>query len=141
MTPGIPGTGIGGLFYILSALFMPLVEVFNLSRNPDKQSPWLQIITQFSIAAGILLALALTAWLILPEPTATLANGTEAVTTGLVNQQAGESNSLIKFLFIFGTLGVLLFVLSMVQLLRHLVRSNPAASTFPSEAIHVASEE
>lgn len=40
MTAGLPGSGIGGLFYLISALAMPVVELWRAARgraNPDRQ--------------------------------------------------------------------------------------------------------
>lgn len=146
MTPGIPGTGIGGLFYILSALFMPVVELSNRLRNRDRSSPWRQITVQFAIASGILLALAVTAWFILPSSATSSVTETSTIATEIVNASPmsapdQETNELVKMLFIFGTLGVLLFVLSMVQVLRHVIKQDPDEPTFPAEAVFVISDE
>lgn len=145
MTPGIPGTGIGGLFYILSALFMPVAEIFNRFTNRGTSSSSRLILAQFSIAVGILLALAVTAWFILPEPVVAPPTETENVVEGgeVVSTAPGsviESNNVVKFLFIFGTLGVLSLVLFIVQVLRYFVGKKSAPPTFPLEARFVASE-
>lgn len=54
MTAGLPGTGIGGVFYLLSALFMPLVELFLTLRGKSSIARWLLVIRQLVMAAGIL---------------------------------------------------------------------------------------
>lgn len=36
MTAGLPGTGIGGLFYLLSALFMPIRELWRAAKGTGK---------------------------------------------------------------------------------------------------------
>lgn len=36
MTAGLPGTGIGGLFYLLSALFMPIRELWRAALGKGK---------------------------------------------------------------------------------------------------------
>lgn len=142
MTPGIPGTGIGGLFYILSALFMPLVEISNRIRFRDRATPWRQITTQFAIASGILVALAVTAWFILPAPAvAPEVETVIALPMTELTETDSHTNDVVKMLFIFGTLGVLLFVLSLVQVLRYVVKRDPGESTFPAEAMFVASDE
>jgi hypothetical protein len=52
MSPGLPGTGIGGLFYICSALLMPLCEMRRrlLGNGPRRGT---LVATQFSIALGV----------------------------------------------------------------------------------------
>jgi len=52
MNPGLPGTGIGGLFYILSALWMPICEVWRLWRG-DAPRQWPLVARQFAIAVGV----------------------------------------------------------------------------------------
>ncbi len=64
MTPGLPGTGIGGLFYILSALLMPFVALVRLLLGRGDGIRWRMIAGQWSIVLGILAALTAEAWLI-----------------------------------------------------------------------------
>jgi hypothetical protein len=52
MNPGLPGTGIGGLFYILSALWMPICEMRRRWRGVA-ETQWLFVARQFIIAVGI----------------------------------------------------------------------------------------
>jgi hypothetical protein len=52
MNPGLPGAGIGGLFYILSALWMPFCELWRMRRG-DAPAQWPLVATQFAIAVGI----------------------------------------------------------------------------------------
>lgn len=55
MTAGIPGTGIGGLFYIVAALLAPLRKPWQ--RNPTS-------ITLLLLAAGVLVGIFATGWLL-----------------------------------------------------------------------------
>ena len=57
---GLPGTGIGGLFYILLALSMPFVEASRALRSRSGPRLWQQVFTQFTLACGILAAVAAT---------------------------------------------------------------------------------
>ena len=50
MTVGLPGTGIGGLFYLLSALVMPVVEVVRQAKGKRAQGGWRTAIAQFTLA-------------------------------------------------------------------------------------------
>ena len=54
MTAGLPGTGIGGVFYLLCALIMPLIELINLLRGKSSLKRWLFIFRQLTMAAGII---------------------------------------------------------------------------------------
>ncbi len=51
---GLPGTGLGGLFYILLALAMPLVELYRTARGRSSVGRWREVGTQFALACGIL---------------------------------------------------------------------------------------
>ena len=52
MNPGLPGMGIGGLFYTLSALFMPVCEVRRRLRG-DGSGRGALVARQFAIAVGV----------------------------------------------------------------------------------------
>lgn len=55
---GLPGTGLGGLFYLLLALSMPLVELGRSAvgrSGPDRRR---QAFQQFAMACGIVAAVA-----------------------------------------------------------------------------------
>jgi hypothetical protein len=53
---GLPGTGIGGLFYILLALWMPVAEVGRALRGQSDPGRWRQVLTQFALACGVVVA-------------------------------------------------------------------------------------
>lgn len=57
---GLPGTGTGGLFYILLALSMPVVEASRALRSRSGPRRWRQVLTQFVLACSILAAVAAT---------------------------------------------------------------------------------
>jgi hypothetical protein len=40
MNAGLPGTGIGGVFYLVSALFMPFFELFKTLRGESNLERW-----------------------------------------------------------------------------------------------------
>lgn len=58
---GLPGTGIGGLFYLLLALWMPVAELHATLRGRSSRDRWRQVGTQFALACGIIAAVAGTA--------------------------------------------------------------------------------
>ena len=61
MSPGLPGTGIGGLFYILSALWMPACELWRRRRG-DAPARWSLVGKQFGIAIGIVASMTGVFW-------------------------------------------------------------------------------
>jgi hypothetical protein len=61
MNPGMPGTGIGGLFYVLSALWMPICEVWRRSRGKTSVR-WFLIAKQFAIAVGVVAVMSGVFW-------------------------------------------------------------------------------
>lgn len=70
MNVGLPGTGIGGLFYITTALLMPLFEFVQLFRGRSSVARWRSVAAQTGMAAAILASLGITAWILsrcLPE--------------------------------------------------------------------------
>jgi len=53
MNIGLPGAGIGGLFYLLCALAMPVKEVFLTITRPEHQFRYRLITRQLCIVTGI----------------------------------------------------------------------------------------
>ena len=64
MTVGLPGVGIGGIFYLVSALLMPVRELGRSMRREPGARQWGLVGRQMSIALGILAALWVTGWLV-----------------------------------------------------------------------------
>ena len=60
MIAELPGTGISGLFYIISAFWMPIAEIVRVLRGRERQSNWKLVFSQFALAGGILLTLGAT---------------------------------------------------------------------------------
>jgi hypothetical protein len=58
---GLPGTGLGGLFYLLLAFWMPLAELPRTIRGRSSRARWRRIGTQFAMACGIVAAVSSTA--------------------------------------------------------------------------------
>jgi hypothetical protein len=60
MTVGLPGTGIGGLFYLLSALAMPFSATIRTLRDKKHQPKWRVALAQFGLGCAMLAVLAIT---------------------------------------------------------------------------------
>lgn len=64
MTVGVPGTGIGGMFYLVSALAMPLRQAYRALRRRPSSGKWRVVAGQTAMTGGILAAIWVTGWLI-----------------------------------------------------------------------------
>ncbi len=53
MTAGLPGTGIGGVFYLISALLMPVNELVLTLRGRSSLARWRQVLRQLTMSAAI----------------------------------------------------------------------------------------
>ncbi|MDX6583895.1 MAG: hypothetical protein QOI10_3079 [Solirubrobacterales bacterium] len=50
MAAGLPGLGLGGLFFVLSALLAPVVELYRTAQGRSSAGAWRQVGRQFAIA-------------------------------------------------------------------------------------------
>ena len=57
MNVGLPGAGIGGLFYLICTVFMPFKEVYLTLSNPEHKFRYRLIFTQLSIVSGIVVGI------------------------------------------------------------------------------------
>ena len=64
MNVGLPGLGLGGLFFVLAALAMPLVELARALRGRSSRAGWRVALGQAAMALAMLGAYAATGWLI-----------------------------------------------------------------------------
>ena len=64
MNVGLPGTGVGGLFYLLSALLMPVRETYGRLRSRAGPGGWRLVLKQGALAGGILAGMWVTGWLL-----------------------------------------------------------------------------
>ncbi|MBB6625731.1 hypothetical protein H5V45_00225 [Nocardioides sp. KIGAM211] len=57
---GLPGTGLGGLFYVLLALAMPVVELHRTLQGRSSRARWALVLRQLGTALGVVGAVLLT---------------------------------------------------------------------------------
>lgn len=57
MNAGLPGTGIGGFFYLITAFFMPINEIVMTIRGESSLKRWIFVARQSAIAGGIILGI------------------------------------------------------------------------------------
>lgn len=64
MTAGIPGVGLGGLFFVISALLMIVVELYRTVRGRSSGARWRFVGRQAAMALGIIFATVAALWLL-----------------------------------------------------------------------------
>ena len=117
MTAGIPGAGIGGVFYILTSLVAPLrTAVRWLYGDRPSKREWHLSMRHAALAATILAAIWLAGWLL----GAALIGG-QAVTQADGGITRAVTASIIGKAMVYVTLGTLAGVVIGVEVLRLLV--------------------
>ena len=64
MVAGIPGTGIGGLYYLMLTFMMPIKEAYVTCQGRSSIRRWLHIAFQWFNAIGIVASIWATGWLL-----------------------------------------------------------------------------
>jgi hypothetical protein len=130
MNAGLPGTGIGGLFYLLSALWAPVDALGRMARGRGDEVRWGLVLRQTTIALSIIGALWATGWgfgYLLSERSGGIVPGIARLAP------ATPVENVIVMAAVLGTLGILGLVLLMVQVLR-LTVGRPRAAARPGIA-------
>ncbi len=60
MIAGLPGTGIGGTFYLLSAFLMPFYQLNKMRRRKARRHGWKSVVFQLFLAFSMLVGFWLT---------------------------------------------------------------------------------
>ena len=124
MTAGLPGVGIGGIFYLASAILMPVRSLYAVVTGRAHDARWRMALRQAAIAGGILGMLWLTGlalgWVITTAFPHAMIAGSGAAAPVHVRNVVCTSALLLSL----GTLGVVLLV---VQLLRIALPVRPTA--------------
>ena len=111
MTAGLPGTGIGGLFYLVSALLMPVRELWLVVRTGGAHRPrplaWRQAFMALAIVA------------------VTWGTGEILMRTGSV-ERGMFATSLVPAAIAFSTLALILVFVEMLSAALRYVREQPA---------------
>src|SRR5688572_1394737 len=133
MNAGLPGAGIGGMFYMVSAILMPFHAAHRtvrrrrdpgLAAQPPVQ--WRGVFRQFMIAVGIIAALWLTGWAL----GAVLAAQPSALGELQARVTGPSVTNVIKIGALFLSIGTLCVVLLAVQIGRLFVKRRvPSATT------------
>ena len=123
MTAGLPGVGIGGIFYLASAIMMPVRSLYAVFTGRAHEARWRVALQQAAIAGGILGALWLTGlalgWIIATVfPHSTIA--------GVTGAAPSHVRSVVRTSALLLSFGTLAAVLLFVQLLRAVLPVRPA---------------
>ena len=125
MIAGLPGTGISGIFYLLAALLMPILELGRVLRKRSNRERWCVVRRQIGMSAGMIGALwgaYLLLGLLFPD-TVIFNVGAAAANAVLESDQSSTPLNVILpvviFLFGFATLA---FTLIAIEVLRLVVR-------------------
>jgi hypothetical protein len=132
MTAGLPGVGIGGLFYLASALLMPFRSL--VATATGREARWPVALRQALIA----LATIATVWATLQAIGWLIAAISPSLVAGALPGAAGSETmrNALRTAALLGSIGTLTLVLAAVQTLRLLLppRSTPRAAPFASAA-------
>ncbi len=107
MSAGLPGIGLGGLFFICSALLAPVAELARTVRGQSSRERWNRVARQFAMALVMLLAI-------------------QAALLGMRYVAGTPALALTGFPLI--TLGLLAAVLGLVRLLALVLSHDPRSS-------------
>ena len=116
MTAGVPGTGIGGIFYLVAALLLPVLA---LARRRVRHSvTWHVVLRQFVLALGVLVGIWLTGWVLglVLVPLAGPASGAAR------SAAAARQENVLQGKALLATSATLAAVLLAVQIARLVVR-------------------
>lgn len=135
MFAGLPGIGVGTLFYVLMAFWMPLREIERVARGESSLARWKEIARQLfyasSIVATVMFAERVLLWLVAESPQPF---SPAAVLHHELGARAGESilaAPIVASLLLLG--GVIVFVEAMriVVLLRRPATTPPEKRVAP----------
>jgi hypothetical protein len=114
VTAGVPGTGLGGLFYILAALLLPLRGAIRSLRR--QIVAWDEVARLTGLALGVFLGIWVTGWLLgwLLGPTAQ----TLEAAAGVGGAMRAKSENILRWAAVAAGFVTLAFVLLAVQVAR-----------------------
>jgi hypothetical protein len=137
MTAGLPGTGIGGVFYLLSALVMPFSELAKTVRGRSSWSRWALVIRQFGMAVGIVTGMwllgVLLGFLLKARPDVGLATAVDVEVAGHVKRVAGVN--VLSVASVIMTMLTLTIILALTNVLRMFCRPTTADDLPPGKPV------
>lgn len=119
MNVGLPGAGIGGLYYLICTAVMPFKEIFMTLTKPKHQFRYRLVFSQLSIASAIVLG-----FISIYKLLNTLFKAKSSLQVSINNISFLPSYSLPIFI----SLALLIFILVVIELLAFIHRKNDATS-------------
>jgi len=119
MNVGLPGAGIGGLYYLICTAVMPFKEIFMTLTKPKHQFRYRLVFSQLSIASAIVLG-----FINIYKLLNTLFKAELSLQVSINNISFLPSYSLPIFI----SLALLIFILVVIELLAFIHRKNDATS-------------
>lgn len=123
MFAGLPGTGIGSVFYLLLTIWMPINEMYLVSRGRSSLERWRFIAMRWAVFAVVLGVIYLQARLmkgLLPQGTASSVELAQAL--GLDAERVAQSGLGTMALATLAACGSLMLVMALVYTLRIAVK-------------------
>lgn len=109
MNVGLPGTGLGGLFYLSATLAMLFVEIYITLRGKSSFKRWHLVLKQLIIAFSIIAGIILTAYLL----SLTMLPKSEAVKSV---QKIMHADSNYSFLLYIAPLPIIIIIVQILRL-------------------------
>ncbi len=93
MTAGLPGFGLGGLFFILSALLAPIFELPRILRGQSSRARWMRITSHLALALAMVVAVEVALVILM---TALGAGATHGAKATVANAGAGGAHAMAQ---------------------------------------------
>ncbi len=139
MTAGIPGVGLGGLFFVISALLMVVVELYRTVQGRSSVARWRFVGRQAVMALGIVFVTVAALWLLelaIPggNPLEVRLEAAE-VSGGGYGERLVATIAAIPLLAtpVVGTLFCLVLVLGLTEVVRWTTMRRPGGLSDPDE--------
>ena len=117
MNIGLPGAGVGGLYYLACTSFMPIKEIYLCLTKSEHKFRYRLVITQLGIACGIVLGL-IAMYL--------LVSNVFGLNLSLADNSGGEQLWFYSLLPVLISLGLLLVLLGLIEVAAYLAKKNEA---------------
>lgn len=128
MSVGLPGTGVGGLFYLVTALLMPFREGYRALIGAGDRPSRRTVVRQVAITVGVLAGIWATGWLL-----GLMLSQAPAVAdlVKVVRGPAARASNVLRTISLvaaFTTLGAVLGAVELARVVRIWARRRPEQS-------------
>ncbi len=136
MIVGLPGTGIGGFFYVLAALGMPVRELYRRLRNRSYRPRWKEVRTQLLLAVLVVAAVWLSGELVGRLIVLATPSGASADLVRRLHPHALQQHTynVIKLTFVLLTLAAIVLLHVAMYVARLIIRFSRRRQALRAEA-------